>query len=157
MKKFVFVLLPIFAFILLACNSEEEEVQVPDSGIQEISQEKETTPINYEVLSEFNPYGDNNNLGLNILIDEVDATEESITELLRELGRDFEVANIRVYQDKKAFDYFEDKELWEDEEQIEISKKGYLAYYIKTASSNEIKWFQEKGQLEHLYGTKTEL
>jgi len=108
--------------------------------------------IAYEVLRSWSP--DNNDIRMELLINESDATEDNIVTLVNFLSSDAERALIMIYQDKRA---------WDDEKSSIYSDKydrGYLVCYIKNLSesedgTNEIRWMQESGQFEDLYGTKT--
>ncbi len=155
MKKLFLILIPLFAFLFLACNSEEEKVEVStgvvQENVQEVSQKEPLAEIiEYEILGEnVNTYGD---VLLDVLIDESVATEENIVELVKSIrSSNDEIKVIKVFQDERAWN--KEYEDWESDEYIEIFDKGYLAYVI----DSEIRWFQEKGQLEHLSGTRTEL
>lgn len=114
--------------------------------------------ISYSVLREWNPDNDPSALGLEILISEEDARPVNITNLVRNLSGGREKVVIKVYQDKKA---------WEESEvgeYTDVFNKGYLAFYVKNLTGsgayrgfNEIRWMQEGGELDSLFGSKTQL
>ncbi len=119
---------------------------------------QEAEVIDFSVLREWNPDNDSQALGLEILVSESDATEENIVNLIRSLSTETQKSVIKVYQDRQA---------WEEEQSGEYTSaydRGYLAFYVKNLTDsgayrgrNEIRWFQEVGQLEHLMGTTIEL
>ena len=160
----VIIILGVLAVIgYLSPSSSPEETEGPVSEVvqeREEEQEEIVETIEYTVLSKgTNVYDD---LNLDILISEDDVTEENIKALLKVLADEnekdeetTETAIIRVYQDERAWD--KEYEDWDSKEYIEIFDKGYLVYYIKSPTTNEIRWMQEIGVLEDLMGTTTEL
>lgn len=116
--------------------------------------------LKYEVLREWNPYQNINAIGMDILIDEKDATKEKIIELIREIvNEETELANILIFTSKNAWQEGQRGSGFTDD-----YKKNYIAFYIKNYSNdraysgfNEIRWMQEIGTLSSLYGTTTQL
>lgn len=153
-----------FAVIVEPVDTEtavDQEVVAQAQVDQVVSEpEEETSPkiISFETLREWDPDQEPEAIGLEILINKDQATEENIVALVRDIAGDKQKAFIKVYQDKQA---------WDEEktgDYTEASKSGYLAIYVKNITNNgayrgfnEIRWFQMQGQLEHLDGTVTKM
>jgi len=118
--------------------------------------------IEHTMLSEYREL-ENNELsliGLEVLVNEKDATKENLITLVNYLSLINYSPNIeiKIYQDFRA---------WEEVKSgnhTEILDNGYLAIYVKKVThtndnqeTNEILWLQKKGHLANLSGTITEL
>lgn len=147
----------IFLMLIVGCG--EEEQQQAEQVEEEITvEEPAEPPIEYTILREWNPDEDPRAIGLEILINEEDATKENIENLVKSLSHSAGKAAIKVFQNQQA---------WEEErsgDYTDVYDSGYLAYYVKNLTGsgafqgrNEIRWFQAEGQLEHLMGSTTQL
>jgi hypothetical protein len=133
----------------------------PIADEEQLSPTLETTTIDYAVLKEWHPDEDPQNIGLEILISENDATKENIVDLVKELSKDAPLVIIGIYQDQQAWEILTTWR-WSEEmpaELEDIIARGLLAHYIKYDPDdlNEVRWFQERGQLEDLFETGTQV
>ena len=113
------------------------------------------------MLREWHPDEDPQNIGLEILVSENDATKENIVDLVKDISKDTPLVVIGIYQDRQAWDLLTTW-LWSEEmpsELEDIIARGLLAHYLKYDQQdlNEVRWFQERGQLEDLFGTETQV
>lgn len=153
----------VFLMLIGGCGEEDreqtEQVEEPTEVEEELSvQETVEPPIDYSILREWNPDDDPQAVGLEILINENDATKENIENLVKSLSDNARKAAIKVFQSRQA---------WQEEQSGDYTDaydSGYLAYYMKNLTGsgafqgrNEIRWFQAEGQLEHLMGSSTQL
>ena len=158
LKKWLLLLIValILIVIIAGCGNKKEETAPRPEQTKEAEEQIEV--INYVVLREWKPNEDPKAIGMEILIAEEDVSKENIVNLVRSIGKDSKKALIKIYQDKEA---------WEGEKTGiygEIYDKGYLVFYVKNLTDtgaysglNEIRWFQEIGELEDLFGESTEL
>ena len=87
-----------------------------------------------------------------------DVTEESIIKLVESITSNTQKAVVKIYQNRQA---------WEEEQSgnyTDVYNQDYLVFYVKNLTDsgayrgfNEIRWMQEKGDLQDLFGTKTKL
>ncbi|GEM_PF-3402154 len=136
---------------MINCAGEPEAEPIVEAAIPQ-----DIDTIDFTVLRQWRPNDNPAALGLEVLIDEEEATYENIIQMVRELGSEAQIALIRVFQDEAA---------WRESRttsHTEIYERGYLAFYIKNRTSSgaysglhEIRWFQQEGQLEELEGTTT--
>ncbi|TVR17472.1 MAG: hypothetical protein EA391_04720 [Balneolaceae bacterium] len=138
--------------LMINCSGEPEAEPIAEAAIPQ-----DIDTINFTVLRQWRPNDNPAALGLEVLIDEEEATYENIIQMVRELGSDAQIALIRVFQDEAA---------WRESRttnHTEIYERGYLAFYIQNRTNSgayrglhEIRWFQQEGQLEELEGTTTQ-
>ena len=168
-KRWWFWAIIIFIILILITpkneNKEEATKQVKQTTREQDHQQNQPSQelvelkiIDYAVLRKWNPDDDSKAIGMEILISEDDASKENIINLIKSIGSKSEKVLVKVYQNKEA---------WEQEKSGDYGKeynRGYLVYYVKNLTDSgayrgidEIRWFQEKGQLEELMGTKTKI
>ncbi len=159
-KYFLIVIICVFIFIglleLWLETARKYEAQ------KEVITLKADPLIEHTTLSEYREL-ENNELsliGLEVLVNEKDATKENLITLVNYLSLINYSPNIeiKIYQDFRA---------WEEVKSgnhTEILDNGYLAIYVKRIThtnnkqeTNEILWLQKKGHLANLSGTITEL
>lgn len=116
--------------------------------------------IAFTILREWKPDEEQDAIGMDILIDQKDATQENVIALFSQIASsDVQKAVILVFTTKNA---------WEESQRgkgfTSDYKKSYIAYCIKNTTSkglfrgaNEIRWMQEVGTLASLYGQSTKL
>jgi len=148
------IIASVLIVIIAGCGNEKEETAPEETE----EAEEQINVISYVVLREWKPDKDNKAIGMEILIAEEDVSKENIIDLVRSIVKDSKKALIKIYQDKEA---------WEGEKTGiygEIYDKGYLVFYVKNLTDtgaysglNEIRWFQEIGELSDLFGESTEL
>lgn len=155
MKKYLkyvgvgFGTLLVFLFIFAAIGGGNKELD-PQSQIK--------ATVVYDVLRSWNPDSDPNAIGMEILINPDDVSKENIVNLVQKIADNKSKAVIKIYQDKKAWQG-EQKGVYGD-----IFDAGYLVFYVKNTTGsgayrgfNEIRWMQELGNLEELFGTNMQL
>jgi len=152
-KQSYYFLAAIFIFLLLGRITYDN---TPPTTPMKTS--PEVTTIQHTTLRQWNPDSDWRAVGLDILVSENDVTKNNIVTLVRALSTGKDKAVINVYLDKKAWD--------EDQSgnYSQVHKNGYLAMYIKNLTSNgayrgfnEVRWMQENGELQELFGTETKM
>ena len=116
--------------------------------------------IQYKVLRSWNPNNDNLAIGMDILIDKKNISEEAIKRLIAEIvGSQVELANILIFSSRNAWVEGQRGSGFTDD-----YKKNYIAFYVKNSTQkgaytgfNEIRWMQEVGKLASKYGSKTKI
>ncbi len=142
-------------------NQKEVVQQTPPTDNQpaeESESQINNTVINFDKLREWNPNDDSQAIGLEILVSKDDVTEESIINLVKSITSNTQKSVVKIYQNRQA---------WEEEQSgnyTDVYNQDYLAVYVKNLSDsgayrgfNEIRWMQEEGDLQDLFGTKTKL
>jgi hypothetical protein len=114
--------------------------------------------IGFDKLREWNPDDDTQAIGLEILISKEDVTKEGIIKLVKSITSNTQKAVVKIYQNKQA---------WNEEQSgnyTSVFNEGYLAFCVKNLTNsgayrgfNEIRWMQEKGNLQDLFGDKMKL
>jgi predicted PurR-regulated permease PerM len=150
----------IIGFIIFGATIDTSNVSTTQQTEPQ-KEEQQTTQnedIDYSILRQWYPDNDSQAVGLDILISESDATKEKILRLVSSLSSNTNKASIGIYQSKQA---------WNEDQSgnySNIHKSGFLAIYIKNHSNfgaykgfNEIRWMQENGNLQDLFGTETKM
>lgn len=128
------------------------------TDIQKVTTETTANEIAFTILREWKPDKEADAVGMDILIDKKDATQEKITTLF------IQIASMEVQ--KAVILVFTTKNAWEEGKRgsgfTDEYKKGYIAYCVKNTTqkglykgANEIRWMQEIGTLASLYGQST--
>lgn len=154
---FIGAIIVFFILVGITANPVEQKTEAVQQTILTDKQTVETTII-FDKLREWNPNNDPQAIGLEILVFKEDVTKENIIKLVESITSGAQKAIVKVYQNRQA---------WEEEQSgnyTDVYNEGYLAFYVKNLTNNgayggfnEVRWFQEKGILKNLFGTKTEL
>jgi hypothetical protein len=109
--------------------------------------------LKHSVMREWQPSKSPRNLGLEIVLENPEPTEQELIELVTKLATGREVVIVNVYATRAAYSQEVNKKYGDD------WKKGYLLSYIKNGPGDdgEIRWMQEVGKFSDKFGTVTKL
>ncbi|MCK5412829.1 MAG: hypothetical protein KAI57_00455 [Candidatus Pacebacteria bacterium] len=148
----------LIALTLIDPNLDDNSALNQEKIYEESENQIINSVINFDKLREWNPDDDIHAIGLEILVSKDDVTEENIVKLAESIASNTQKAVVKIYQNRQA---------WEEEQSrnyTDVYNQDYLAFYVKNLTNsnayrgfNEIRWMQEKGDLQDLFGTKTKL
>lgn len=126
---------------------------IPAAPPANVPEAEQQSVIAHSVLRSWIPGNTSRGLGLEILLEESDFTDEDLTHLLTTLSSGRAPVRIRIYTSKLAYE----QEL--SGEFASEYKRGFLLTYLKIDNSDlgEIRWMQEYGDFAEKFGTTTKL
>ncbi len=149
-KNLIYVIVIVVVFIVMSMSIFSDDEGDTQSNPAPVAQ-NQVQVIQYEVLREWYPHQDVQAIGMEILISPSDLSEANIVALAQKLSNRSETIAVKVYTSKAAWD------AEKNEDYGAIWKEGYIAFYWKRGNINEVRWFQEIGELSTLFGTKSQI
>ena len=143
-----------------ACDLRRDDHQGTSS--KSAKEEQATDPevsLQFSILRQWKPNDEPNGYGAEILLEEkIDGLEEGdLVAFVRELARDHDPANIRIFSSREAYNQEQSNDYGPE------YKSDYLLFYVKNETRrgayrglNEIRWMQEVGKFSGKYGKKTQ-
>ena len=145
--------------MILACGGAGTDSSTPaptapesaTSGAPEID-------IAYSTLRKWSPDNASRGLGLEIVLEQDDVTEQDLIDLIKQLSSGHDPVVIRVFKSRTAYEQEQTNGFGPE------YKSDYLLMYVKNGTGsgaysgfNEIRWMQEVGEFADKYGAKTQL
>ena len=159
MKSKLALILLVVIFVLSGCGKSEVTNTVTYTEGNYETEINDLLTVKFEVVRSWKPDGKTNGLGLELVLSNNlnDITKEDMISFIRKIADKKDPATITVYASKAA--YVDAKGNYGEEAQ-----KGHILSYVKNNSGNgafqgfnEIRWMQEKGRFENLFGETTTL